>query len=73
GELEAKSFRAIKLKDETLREQFFSTRTSLFPNFEMQERQLSPVQYLVKYGWYFPEMVRKSIDLDDPTHALLTP
>ncbi len=73
GELEAKSLRAIKRKDETLRRQFFSTRTSLFPNFDMQERQLSPLQYLAKYGWHFSEITRKAIDLDTPGHILLFP
>ena len=73
GDLEAKSRRAIKKKNDTLRRQFLSTRTALFPNFDMQERQLSPVQYLAKYGWHFTEMVRESIDLDGPGHTLLFP
>jgi bacillithiol biosynthesis cysteine-adding enzyme BshC len=71
--LESKSLRAIKRKDETLRTQFFSTRTAIFPSFSMQERQLSPVQYLVKYGWYFSEMVRKHIDLEKQAHVLIYP
>jgi bacillithiol biosynthesis cysteine-adding enzyme BshC len=73
GELETKSRRAIKKKNDTLRRQFFAARTALFPNFEMQERQLSPVQYLTKYGWYFSEMVRKNIDLEEPGHVLIFP
>jgi uncharacterized protein YllA (UPF0747 family) len=73
GTLETKSLRAIKRKDETLRNQFFSTRTALFPNFSMQERQLSPVQYLNKYGWHFAEMIRKNIDPDSQGHILLYP
>ncbi len=73
GELEAKSRRAIKKKNDTLRRQFFSARTALFPNFDMQERQLSPVQYLAKYGWHFTDMVRESIDVEEPGHVLLFP
>ncbi len=73
GELEAKSRRAIKKKNDTLRRQFFSARTALFPNFDMQERQLSPVQYLAKYGWHFTEMVRECIDVEEPGHVLLFP
>ncbi len=73
GELEAKSRRAIKKKNDTLGRQFFSARTALFPNFDMQERQLSPVQYLAKYGWHFTEMVRESIDVEEPGHVLLFP
>ena len=71
--LESKSLRAIKRKDETLRKQFFSTRTAIFPSFSMQERQLSPVQYLAKYGWYFSEIVRKHIDLGKQGHVLIYP
>ena len=73
GELEAKSLRAIKKKNDALRRQFFSTRTALFPNFDMQERQLSPVQYFAKYGWHFTDMVRESIDVEKPGHVLLFP
>ena len=73
GELEAKSRRAIKKKNDTLRRQFFSARTALFPNFDMQERQLSPVQYLAKYGWNFTDMVRECIDAEEPGHVLLFP
>lgn len=74
GELEAKSLRAIKRKNETLQRQFLSTRTALFPNFDMQERQLSPLQYLAKYGWHFSEIIRRAIgDLDSPGHILLFP
>lgn len=73
GELEAKSRRAIKKKNDTLRRQFLSARTTLFPNFDMQERQLSPVQYLAKYGWHFTDMVRESIDVEEPGHVLLFP
>jgi uncharacterized protein YllA (UPF0747 family) len=71
--LESKSLRAIKRKDETLRKQFFSARTAIFPSFSMQERQLSPIQYLAKYGWYFSEMVRKHIDLEKQAHILIYP
>lgn len=71
--LEKKSFRAIKRKDDTLRRQFFSARTALFPDFDMQERCLSPVQYLAKYGWFFSELVSQSIDVDAPAHVLLYP
>jgi bacillithiol biosynthesis cysteine-adding enzyme BshC len=73
GTLETKSLRAIKRKDETLRHQFFSTRKALFPNFSMQERQLSPIQYLGKYGWHFSEMIRSNIDADSKEHVLLYP
>ncbi|HEX9725546.1 MAG TPA: bacillithiol biosynthesis cysteine-adding enzyme BshC [Vicinamibacteria bacterium] len=70
-ELEAKGRRAIKKKNDTLRRQFLAARTSLFPNFEMQERRLSPVHYFAKYGWHLTDMIRASIDIEQPGHILL--
>ena len=70
-ELEAKGRRALKKNNETLRRQFLNTRTSVFPDFEMQERKLSAVHYYAKYGWYLTEMIRESIDLEQQGHILL--
>jgi bacillithiol biosynthesis cysteine-adding enzyme BshC len=72
-ELEAKGLRALKRKSDTLSRQFFSARTALFPDFEMQERRVCPLQYLAKYGWHFADMVRQSVDTGPPTHTLLYP
>ena len=72
-ELETKGRRAIKKKNDTLRRQFLAARSSLFPDFDMQERRLSPVQYFAKYGWHFTDMVRESIDVEQPGHILLRP
>jgi bacillithiol biosynthesis cysteine-adding enzyme BshC len=71
--LETKGLRAIKRKDETLRNQFLSTRTTLFPCFDMQERRISPIQYFSKYGWYFTDMLRKHLDPTARSHVLLYP
>jgi uncharacterized protein YllA (UPF0747 family) len=71
--LEAKGRRAIKRKDETLRQQFFSTRTTLFPGFDMQERRISPIQYFCKYGWHFSDMIRRHLDPEARSHVLLYP
>ncbi|MGH9463468.1 MAG: bacillithiol biosynthesis cysteine-adding enzyme BshC [Vicinamibacteria bacterium] len=70
-ELEAKGRRAIKKKNDALRRQFLAARTSLFPNFAMQERELSPVHYFAKYGWHLTDMIRASIDIEQPGHILL--
>lgn len=72
-ELERRGRRAIKKKNDTLRRQFLAARTSLFPNFEMQERVLSPMQYLAKYGWHFTNMVQESLDVGQVRHILLYP
>jgi bacillithiol biosynthesis cysteine-adding enzyme BshC len=71
GELESRALRALKRKDETLRRQFLSARTALFPEFELQERQLTTLQYLCRYGPYFVEKIRESIDPERPAHGLV--
>jgi uncharacterized protein YllA (UPF0747 family) len=70
-ELEERAFRALKRKDETFRRQFFAARTALFPEFALQESELSPVQYVAKYGWSFVELARRHIDLDASEHILI--
>ncbi len=73
-ELENKSLRALKRKDETLRRQFLSTRTALFPNFQLQERELSAVHFLARYGRFFVDMVRQAVaatELDTRQHIVI--
>ena len=70
-ELETKSLRALKRKNDTVRQQFLATRAALFPGFEMQERKLSPLGYLAKHGFYFSTMVEESIDPNLKAHTLL--
>jgi len=70
-ELESKALRAVKRKNETVRNQFLSTRTALFPGFEMQERKLSPLVFLNKYGWHFSRMVEEGADPAVKAHLLL--
>lgn len=72
-ELESKALRAVKRKNETVRHQFLSARTALFPGFAFQERRLSPLGFLVKYGWHFSTMIEESIDPQSKTHTLLYP
>jgi len=72
-ELETKTQRAIKRNNDTVRQQFLSTRTALFPEFVMQERKLGALGYLSKYGWFFSEMVAQGSDMTRKSHALLRP
>ena len=72
-ELETKAFRAVKRKNDTVRQQFLTTRTALFPGFDMQERKLSPLGYLNKYGWHFTSMVEEGADPALKAHLLLYP
>jgi len=70
-ELESKALRAVKRKNETVRGQFLAARTALFPGFEMQERKLSPLVFLNKYGWHFSRMVEEGADPAVKAHLLL--
>lgn len=72
-ELESKARRGVKRKNETVRNQFFATRTALFPGFTLQERKLSPTGYVVKYGWHLSKLVEDSADPARKAHALLYP
>jgi uncharacterized protein YllA (UPF0747 family) len=71
SELESKALRAVKRKNETVRSQFLSTRTALFPEFEMQERKLSPLVFLNKHGAHFVRMVEEAADPAVQAHLLL--
>jgi bacillithiol biosynthesis cysteine-adding enzyme BshC len=70
-ELESKTVRAIKRKNETVRSQFLATRTALFPGFGMQERSLSPLGFFTKHGWHFSKMLEESTDPTLKRHILL--
>ena len=72
-ELETKALRAVKRRNETVRNQFLAARTALFPGFELQERKLSPLVFLSKYGPYFRAMVEESADPGRKAHILLYP
>lgn len=72
-ELESKALRAVKRKNDTVRQQFVATRTALFPGFSMQERKLSPIGYFNKYGWHFATMVERGADPGSKSHVLLYP
>jgi bacillithiol biosynthesis cysteine-adding enzyme BshC len=72
-ELESKAHRAVKRKNETVRSQYLQARTALFPGFELQERKLSPLVFLNKYGLHFRRMVEESVDPRAKFHQLLYP
>jgi bacillithiol biosynthesis cysteine-adding enzyme BshC len=70
-ELESKALRAVKRKNETVRNQFLATRTALFPDFSPQERKLSPLVFLNKYGWHFTRMIEEKAEPNAQAHLLL--
>ena len=70
-ELESRTLRAVKRNNETLRSQFLSTRTALFPGFGMQERRLSAVGFLNRHGWHFSRMLAEAVVPESKQHILL--
>jgi uncharacterized protein YllA (UPF0747 family) len=50
ADLEAKSVRAAKRRDEERRQRFLRARSALFPGGTPQERRLSPVVFANRYG-----------------------
>ncbi len=72
-DLEAKSLKAIKRKNDTVKQQFLATRSSLFPDFVMQERKVSALGYLAKYGWHFVKIAEAPTDPELKAHVLLRP
>jgi hypothetical protein len=56
-----------------VRSQYLQARTALFPGFELQERKLSPLVFLNKYGLHFRRMVEESVDPRAKFHQLLYP
>ena len=72
-ELESKALRAVKRKNETVRQQFLAARTALFPGFAFQERRLSALGFLAKYGWHFTTMIEESVDPQSKAHTLFYP
>ena len=69
--VEAKGFKAVKRKHETLRQQFIRTRQALFPDFSLQERTLSALNYLNKYGWDFTKTIDSGTDTSVKAHLYI--
>jgi uncharacterized protein YllA (UPF0747 family) len=70
-ELESKALRAVKRKNDTVRNQFLTSRTALFPRFEMQERVLSPLVFLNRHGSHFVRMIEEAAEPPARAHLLL--
>lgn len=64
ADLEAKSVRAAKRRDEERRGRFLRARNALFPGGAPQERRLSPLVFANRYGPDFGAWLRSA--LEDP-------
>jgi len=70
--LHAKIIQAIKRKDETLRRQFRHAQAQAFPGGHPQERAVSFVYFLNKYGPGLVERLGDDLPLDQGTHWVVT-
>ncbi|WP_439653198.1 hypothetical protein [Rhodothermus marinus] len=60
----ARVLKAGKRREEALRNQLVRARNSLFPNGVLQERVLSPVYFLNKYGPELPRRLQQVLSTD---------
>ena len=69
--LRAKTVRAEKKKQETVRARLEKARGNLYPNGALQERELSVLHFLNKYGPGFLDMLRATLDMDTSSHQVV--
>jgi bacillithiol synthase len=70
--LQSKIIHATKRKDDTLRRQFSRTRALAFPDGHPQERVLSQVFFVNRYGLALADRLIEAIPLDTSKHYVLT-
>ncbi len=70
-ELERKVFQAYKKRNSVLTSQIYKAKTNLFPDDKLQERQLSILPYLNRYGFKFIDFLYENIDIQTKDHQLL--
>ena len=70
--LQAKIIHATKRKDETLRRQFTRTRALTFPGGDPQERVLSIVFFMNRYGPYLADRLIEQLPIETDKHYVLT-
>ena len=70
--LRGKVISAAKKRDETLRRQFFRARAQAFPDGIPQERALSSVALLNRYGPALVQKLVQELPLDTGHHWVLT-
>lgn len=69
--LKEKLFQAHKKKNKILRDQIYKVKNNLFPENKLQERMISIVFFLVKYGFGFIDILYDSININTQDHQIL--
>ncbi len=64
GTLEKKMVRAVRRRNQTTWSQIEKARINLWPDGKPQDRVLSPMQYLLRYGDGFVSMARREIQVE---------
>jgi len=70
--LQSKVIQAAKRRDETLRRQFMRTQAQIFPLGQPQERTLTMVYFLNRYGPGLVDALMRGLPLDMGRHWILT-
>ncbi len=70
--LQGKVIQAAKRRDETLRRQFTRTQAQMFPLGQPQERTLTLVYFLNRYGPALVDALRRNLPLEVGRHWILT-
>jgi bacillithiol biosynthesis cysteine-adding enzyme BshC len=71
--LQGKILQAAKRKDDTLRRQFMNAQSQAFPGGQPQERVVSLVSFLNKYGPAVVDRLAEGVSFEPGVHTVLTP
>lgn len=69
--LEKKIFQSHKKQNQIIAAQIHKAKNSLFPNGKLQEREISILPFLVKYGFEFVDFLYDKIDIEAKDHQIL--
>jgi len=69
--LQAKTFQAYKKMNQDAKNQLERAHLFLFPTGRLQERVISPVYFLNKYGPEFVEVLHQALEVNSPEHQLV--
>jgi len=69
--IEKKVLQAYKKRNDVLRQQLYKASHSLYPNNQLQERQLNIVPYLFKHGFSFIDQLYEAMDVSSFDHQIV--
>lgn len=69
--LEKKTFQSHKKQNRIIADQIYKAKNHLFPNGKLQEREISILPFLVKYGFRFVDYLFDKIDISVKDHQIL--